>query len=414
MSKRETEVVIIGGGAAGIAAARQLHGAGIDCLLIEARGRLGGRGWSIAAPTGDMIDLGCGWLHSADENPWSTIAAEQGRTIDKTPPPWTRPALEAGFPRDQQRVFNEAMSAFYERLSRIARGETDVPVSAALEPGSRWNGLIGAIASYISGGELQRISAHDFDNYADTDVNWRVVEGYGTAIAAHADNVPVVLDCPVQRIDHTGRRLQIETVQGTLTADAVVITLPTSVLATMPEFFAPALPEKVDAASNLPLGLNDKLFLALDKAEEFEPDSRLFGRTDRDTTATYHLRPFGRSMIECYFGGALAAELEQGGEKAFYDFAISELIGVLGHDFARRLKPIRIHAWGTDPYARGAYSFALPGKADCRKTLAAPVDGRLFFAGEACSEHDFSTAHGAYLTGLAAADKVIAARRKLP
>ena len=96
---------------------------------------------------------------------------------------------------------------------------------------------------------------------------------------------------------------------------------------------------------------------------------------------------------------------------AFFDFAVSELTGVFGSDFARRLKPIRVHCWRSDPFALGAYSYASPGNADCRATLAEPVDDRLFFAGEACSRHDFSTAHGGYLTGVAAAEQVIAARK---
>src|SRR5205823_1223865 len=105
-------------------------------------------------------------------------------------------------------------------------------------------------------------------------------------------------------------------------------------------------------------------------------------------------RPFGRPQIEAYFGGTLAAELEAGGESAFFDFAVSELTGLLGSAFARRVRPIRIHRWGVDPFSRGSYSYAVPGMADCRATLAAPVDDRLFFAGEACSKNDFSTAHG--------------------
>jgi monoamine oxidase len=76
------------------------------------------------------------------------------------------------------------------------------------------------------------------------------------------------------------------------------------------------------------------------------------------------------------------------------------------------VKPIAIHSWGTDPYARGAYSYALVGKSDCRSVLAAPVEDRIFFAGEACSVHDYSTAHGAYLTGVAAADRIIAGKTR--
>jgi monoamine oxidase len=70
-----------------------------------------------------------------------------------------------------------------------------------------------------------------------------------------------------------------------------------------------------------------------------------------------------------------------------------------------------MHRWAVDPYARGSYSYAVPGAADQRAVLAAPVDQRLFFAGEACSRHDFSTAHGAYNTGVAAADQIMAARQ---
>jgi monoamine oxidase len=71
-----------------------------------------------------------------------------------------------------------------------------------------------------------------------------------------------------------------------------------------------------------------------------------------------------------------------------------------------------MHAWGTDSCARGSYSCALPGKAERRAVLAAPVDGRIFFAGEACSQSAYSTAHGAYLTGVAAADAVLAERAR--
>ena len=84
----------------------------------------------------------------------------------------------------------------------------------------------------------------------------------------------------------------------------------------------------------------------------------------------------------------------------------------LGSDFAKRINPIRVHRWGADPFARGSYSFALPGKADARAILARPVEDRVFFAGEACSRSDYSTAQGAFLTGVAAADQVLAVRRK--
>ena len=410
MISSDVEVVIVGGGTAGIAAARRLRDASVDCLVVESRPRLGGRAWTVRDPSGSALDLGCGWLHSADRNPLVAVAEKQGASIDKTPPPWTRRSLAIGFPRAEQSEFQEAMDAFYARLEQVAANEIDVPCATALEPGSRWNGLINAISTYISGAEWDRVSAKDFDRYADSGVNWRVVEGLGSVVAAAGANLPVMLDCPVRGIDHSGKRPRVETTRGAIAADQVIVTVPSALLAKEQLKFTPALPEKIQAAQGLPLGLDDKLFMALDGADEFERDVRVFGHTDRAATATYQFRPLGRPYIEGYFGGNLAAELEANGDGAFFDFAVSELVGVFGNTFARRLKPIRIHRWGLDPFALGAYSYALPGFAGCRSTLAAPVEDRLFFAGEACSTNDFSTAHGAWLTGIAAADQVIAAR----
>jgi monoamine oxidase len=410
MSASDVDVVVVGGGAAGVAAARRLCEASIRCLLVEARPRLGGRAWTVTDASGFTLDLGCGWLHSADRNPWTGVAEEQGVAIDKTPPPWKRPAFEMGFPRAEQDKFQDAIAAFFARAERAAQGEDDVAASTLLDPGCRWNGLIGAIGTYVSGVDLDRLSVKDLDRYDDTGINYRIFEGYGTLISGYGASVPVMLDCPVRGIDHRGNRLRIETGEGAIAADQVIVAIPSAVLATEHVLFTPALPGKIQAARGLPLGLADKLFIALEGAEEFDKEVRVFGHTDRRRTAGYHFRPFGRPMIEAYFGGGFAAELEAGGEAAFFDFAVSELVYLFGSEFARRLKPIRLHCWGRDPFALGSYSCALPGFADCRRTLAEPVDNRLFFAGEACSRNDFSTAHGGWFTGVAAADQVIAAR----
>lgn len=411
MANGDYEIVVVGGGAAGVAAARRLYTAGVKCLIIEARPRLGGRAWTVAGASGFGLDLGCGWLHSADRNPWALVAQEQKLTIDKTPPPWRRRSTVA-FPEEEQREFLEAQEQFSARVSEQAANEPDVATATLLERGNRWNNLINAVGTYISGAELDQVSARDFDNYDDTGVNWRVVEGYGTTIAACGEGLPVVLGCPVNRINHQEKRIRIETSQGVITADQVIVTLPSAILAENEGLFAPGLREKTEAAQGLPLGLADKLFLSLTDAEEFEKDSRMFGATDRIATATYHFRPFGRPQIEAYFGGRLARELEAGGEHAFFDFAISQLTGLLGSAFRERVKPIRIHRWGSDPYSRGSYSYARPRMADCRMKLAAPIDGRLFFAGEACSPHDFSTAHGGWNTGVSAADQALSVRTR--
>lgn len=410
MASGEVQVVIVGGGAAGIAAAQRLRGASIRCLIVEARPRLGGRAWTVTDGSGVALDLGCGWLHSADRNPWVEVARHQGASIDKTPPPWTRPGLELGFSRAEQDDFGKALGTFFARVEHAAQSETDTATATLLDPTCRWNGLIGAVSSYISGVDLDQLSVKDLDRYDDTGINWRIIEGYGSVISAYGAKLPAMLDCEVRGIDHRGKRLQIETSKGAIVADQTIVTIPSALLAAERIVFTPSLPAKIQAALGLPLGLADKLFMSLMNAEEFPKDVRVFGHTDRAATGGYHFRPFGRPLIEGYFGGRLAADLEASGEGAFFDFAVSELTGLLGSDFASRVKPIRVHRWGHDRFALGSYSSALPGSADCRLALAEPVDQRLFFAGEACSRHDFSTAHGGWRSGVAAADQVIAAR----
>jgi monoamine oxidase len=408
MASGDVEVVVIGGGAAGVSAARRLREANVKALIVEVRSRLGGRAWTIEAG-GFPVDVGCGWLHSAERNPWTKIAEAQGRTVDHSPPPWSRAVAQPGLTAAESGELRAALWALHERADALADSEPDSPLADLLEPGGKWNAMLDAISGYYSGAPLARVSARDLGRYAEDGVNWRVVEGYGATIAAHGAGLEVAFDSVVTRIDHSGPRIRVETTRGVIEAEAAIVTLPSAIIAANEALFAPALPAKVRAASGLPLGHDAKLFLSLSNADAFETDTRAFGKLTSAATAGYQFRPLGRPMIECYFGGDLAAELEQDADAAFFEFARGELVGLYGGDFARRIAPLAVHGWGVDPFARGAYSYALPGRADDRAVLAAPVDERLFFAGEACSREDYSTAHGAYLTGVAAAEQAMAA-----
>src|SRR5579863_3105972 len=156
MPEGDVDVVVVGGGAAGVAAARRLADASIRCLLVEARKRLGGRAWTVHDPDGRPLDLGCGWLHSADRNPWVAVAQAQGATIDKTPPPWMNRPLEASFPRAEHADFRRAFGEFYARLDEAAQRKTDAPASSLLDPACRWNALLNAMSTYINGAEFDR------------------------------------------------------------------------------------------------------------------------------------------------------------------------------------------------------------------------------------------------------------------
>ncbi len=405
-------VAIIGAGAAGLGAAHALKHSGLSVTILEARDRVGGRGHTVQAAPGVIFDVGCGWLHSADRNAFVKIANQLGFEIDRTLPPWRdRAAVGNAFPPKERADFLRSLDEFFDRLEKAAKGGVDHPASVCLEPGNRWNPMIDAISTYINGCETDRLSILDVDAYEDTNINWRVRRGYGALMAAYGVGLPIAFNCEVTLIDHSTKRLRIETSLGTLSADKAIITVPTNLIAEQAIRFFPVLPEKVDASAHLPLGLADKVMLALDGAEQMPADGNLRGMTMRTEMGTYHLRPFGQPCIEGFFGGRYAKALEDAGDGALSAAAIDEIVSFLGGDFRRRLKPLKESRWALDPFARGSYSHALPGHAGKRAVLAAPVDGRLFFAGEATSPDFFSTAHGAHDSGVRAAREVMGIRK---
>lgn len=403
----EVDIAIIGAGAAGLGAAHALKGSGLSTIVLEARDRVGGRGHTIQPAPGITFDLGCGWLHSADENSFVPIAERLNFEINKIRPPWREQAHEGAFPPHERADFIAALDAFYDRAEQAAESGHDSAASDWLEPGNRWNPMIDAISTYINGVELDRVSILDMDAYEDTEINWRVRRGYGALIAAYGAACPLALNTRVTLIDHSAMRIRIETSRGTLTAGKVIVTLPTDLIADETIRFHPALPAKIDAARGLPLGIANKVMLALDEPEALPSDGNLRGATMRTAMGTYHLRPFGQPCIEGFFGGRFARELEDAGDGALAAQSIDEIAGFLGNDYRRKLKPLAESRWAHDPFARGSYSHALPGHAGARAVLAAPVDERLFFAGEATSPHFFSTAHGARDSGERAAREVL-------
>lgn len=396
---RRRGLVIIGGGAAGIGAAAEARRQGLDALIVDAMNRLGGRAYSMDW-NGHKLDLGCTWLHSAERNSLRNEAERIGAKIDRRPTRWSSQFRNLGFSPDEQ----EAAWTAFETLEETMR--CDPPqsdrASDVLDPDSPWNGFLNALSGYINGAALDHVSVTDWLAYDDSasEENYRLPGSYGGLLSILGSKFERLLACPVTAVSRVREGVEIATAKGLIEASAVLVTVPSSRLERIR--FDPPIDGLIDAASKLPLGVADKLFLALARPEEFPEDAHLLGSPHRSDTGSYFLRPMGIPVVEGFFGGSGARAIEELDDRAAAAFAIDELASLLGSGIRPRLELIAISRWAHQPWIGGSYSHALPGHANARKALAHAGDERILFAGEAVSTSDYSTAHGAFDSGTAA------------
>jgi monoamine oxidase len=404
------DIIIVGAGAAGIAAAMTLQENGVRPIVLEARGRAGGRAWTDSTFFGFPIDLGCAWLHSADVNPWTAYARAHGFEVVERSPMWQRRVGREETSPEYRAAWLQAFGHNESLIAEAVRRGRDVSV-ADVVPDNRFRPLFDGVMTWLMGVDTAAVSTLDYDRYQDTDRNWAVRQGLGSVIAHAAQELDVRLDTPVHCIDWSGARVRVGTLRGEIEADAVVVTVPTTVLAEEGIRFTPALPPMhVEAFHGVPLGVANKVFFEMEPGALPFEDSTHFVGTDRTPkTGSYQTRPSGREVLLAYFGGSLARDLEQG--SAMETFAREELAGIFGARFPAAIRRCVHTTWASDPWSRGAYSAALPGRARLRETLDEPVADRLFFAGEACSTDYFGTLNGARQSGVRAAQKVLKERK---
>ena len=392
------DLIIVGGGAAGIAAAVEARSRGLSSLILEASDRIGGRAHSIPW-NGGALDLGAGWLHSADRNPMVGLAEEQGFEIDRSPSPWRKQYRSLGFSPEEQAASGKAVEAFEQRL--LTNPPANDRAGDALDPDGEWNGFLHSLSNYLNGTSLDHVSAADWVAYWEEagEQNWRLPRGYGALIAALAKGLKVRTGFKVEAVERLGDRVRIAASQGTVEAAHVIVAAPTNILSSGAIRFDPPVDDRLHAAAQLPLGHVEKLFFELGQPDEFPNDAHLAGNPRAADSGSYMLRPMGMPVVEAFLGGdwVKGQSVEE-----LADQSRQELAALLGAAFPRRLRLVAASDWKRHPFIGGSYSYARPGHHGARATLCAPLDERLAFAGEACSESDFATVHAAWESGKAA------------
>lgn len=410
----DVDVVVVGAGASGLSAARELIAQGRSVTVLEARNRMGGRAYTDTS-LGVPYDAGAMFIHWSDRNPWTKIARDLNI-----------PATDDDFRGGGFQVFANGQPmpeadrirrrGAFGRLDRMldlveATGK-DMSVAEAIADLGPELAPIAASGLLLSLGEdAERISVMDYQAlWAGDDLI--VPTGYGNLVARYGEGLGVRLSTPVTTIRWDGPGVEIETDSGTLRARACIVTVPIGVLQANAIRFTPELPpETRDAISQIGMGALTKLALKADRQRLGMSPTTFLEAGVPARMMLIDLFPDGQDLIVCNFGGNYAREMSQLGATAATAEVRDLLVSMLGGEARAALGEGAFPAWWTDPWSRGSYSIVKPGHVGARERLAEPIGNRIWLAGEAASTGGAMTVGGASLAGIAAA-RGVAARTK--
>ncbi|GMH07085.1 hypothetical protein Nepgr_008925 [Nepenthes gracilis] len=426
-------VIVIGAGFAGIAAARALHDASFQVIVLESRDRTGGRvctDYTFGFP----VDMGASWLHGVcNENPLAPLIERLGLPLYRTcndnsvmyDHDLERYAL---FDTDGNRVPQELVVKIGEVFEKILKATNevrqecneDISIQQAFSivferrPELKSEGLAHKVLQWYLCG-MEGWFAADAETISlkcwDKEVllpggNGIMVLGYRPMINTLAKGLDIRLNHRVTEIfrHHNGVRVTTES-GSTFVADAAIVTIPLGVLKSNTIKFEPRLPEWKEAAiSDLGVGVENKIVMHFDKV--FWPNVEFLGvvaDTSYGCSSFLNLHKAINHPVLVYMpAGKLAQDIEKMSDEAAANFAFMQLQKILPG--ASPLIQYLLSRWGSDPNSLGSYSYDKVGKShDSYEKLRIPIDN-LFFAGEATSALYPGFVHGAYSTGLQAAE----------
>jgi len=299
----------------------------------------------------------------------------------------------------------------WDCLERVATAGRDVAASDFVEG----DGVLAALQRHWiklqTSAEPEEVSALDYGRYEDTHINLQVCDGYGALLARLAAVLPVVLSSPVSWIAAAGNRMRVETPNGIIAADHVIVTASVNVIASGSIRFSPGLPAVfTDALAAVPCGTYEKIAVAVEDgtfADYGHASCDIAGPQGSEPMFT-EIAPFGRPVAIGHIAGHFARDLEREGPAARIALFTDKLALAFGSSIRKSITVSATTGWISDPFIRGGYATARPGNAEARVRMIEADFGPLHFAGEAFNLSAFSTAHGAFLSGQAVAMKAAA------
>ena len=396
-----------------MSAAKELARLGLSCYTLEGSHRIGGRAYSEEIAAGEWFDLGCAWLVGSNDNPFVQIARDLGiaLSMDKSDR-FTLPNhrfQRNGRPLDAAE--RDACLQYYDdndsAIAAAAEQGRDVAVGDVIDLEHEFAPPFLAGFATGWGTDVDQVSTADHAS-STGELGYQAYTGYGNLVAAWGRDVPVTLNCRVDRVDWSGQGVTAETPKGKISARCALVTVSTGVLAAGEIAFEPGLPDcKNDAIHNLPMGTENKIGVHFDR-DVFGAEGRAHYTTWNEDgyAGKVDAGVMGLNTASVFTGGRLGVWLEKQGPAALREFAIDRLADIFGHSIRKHVARCITTAWETEPWTRGSWACARPGQAEKRAVLARSVDNRLFFAGEATVYGGQGTCSGAYLSGIRAATEI--------
>ncbi|OAI38899.1 hypothetical protein AYO38_01780 [bacterium SCGC AG-212-C10] len=423
-------VAVIGAGAAGISAARELTSHGLDVRVFEARDRIGGRAWTDTTLVNHPVELGAEFVHGERVPTWDWLREFDAGTTGAAHA-YTSYFQLGGSLADRATARStfgcEPMTATYRLARRWRaqdRGAASIEQTFELWPLISDQPLTDEIRRFLSN-YIAELVASDSNEVGipgpapapagyqpETLTNFRILAGYSALMAQAAAGLEIQLGAAITRVRREDSSVELTLANGqTERFDAAIVTLPLGVLADgVVEFNPPLSTEKRDAIRRINRGHISKVVLVFDQVL-WPEDLCFLWSTER--TQLWWRPGQGQAneapVLTAFFGGSAAGALEGAPEEEAVALATDELGNILGQSLTKhRLRGCYI-AWGAEPHTRMGYSSLPPGGEGLRELLAAP-EGLLFFAGEATSVHSAATVHGAIESGRRAARELLSAR----